>query len=146
MKMKLEEMARQFAQQWDIDLGSYKSGIMGYSDPFMIGYSLRRKRERLVVKKKFPPLPGLVESGIAVLSTPGGNEGILTATVINGRLKDYLALLQGAAEDNLCKALYRGLSGYLDSGNGLFAVIREQLIIGVTLKDVSDLLPRFYPH
>ena len=142
--MKLEEIARQFAQQREIYLNRYKLGVMGYHHPFIVGYSLRGRKEKLFVKKQFPPSQNIIESGIYVLSTPGGNEGILTVTVINGCLKDYLTLLQGA-QGNLCKALYRGLYGHLDSGDGPFAVIREQLI-GVTLKEVSDLLPRFYPH
>jgi hypothetical protein len=140
----LEEIAKQFAQHRGINLQPYKSGIMGYQDPFTVWRSLRGRKEKLFVKKQFPPSPDIFESGIYVLAAPGGKEGILTVTVINGCLKDYLALLQGA-QDNLSKALYQSLSGYLDGGKEPFTVIREQLI-GVNLNDVSTLLPRFYPH
>src|SRR3989344_4258158 len=138
--MKLEEIAKQFAQQQGIELHQYKAGVLGYQDPFIVARSLRGRKEKLFVKKQFPASPNIFESRIYVLATPGGKEGILTVTLINGCLKDYLALLQGAP-DNLGKALYRSLAGHLDNGKGPFTVIREQLI-GVNLNDVSDLLPR----
>ena len=60
MIMTLEEIAKQFAQQWRIDFGFYRSGIMGYQYPFKVGRTLRGKKEKLFVKKQFPPSPNIL--------------------------------------------------------------------------------------
>lgn len=142
MIMGLEEIARQFAQQRKIALGGYRSGIMGRCYPFRVGHSLRGKKERFFVKKNFPP-SNIIESEILVTTAPSSNEGILTVNIVNGCLKDYLALLQGA-QDNLGRVLHRTLSNYLNNQYDPLTVIRE-MYIGVNLPDITNLLPRFYP-
>lgn len=141
--MKLEKLAQQFASQQEIYLSKYQDGVMGYHHPLLVGYSRNGKKERLFVRKKFPPFSDIVESRISVLSTPSSDEGIITVNVINGCLRDYLTLLQGS-QDGLGKALYNHLSACLDQKNDPLEVIRNQYL-GVTSVHVADLLLRFYP-
>lgn len=142
MIMGLEEIARQFAQQRKITLGRYGSEIKGHSYPFGVRHSIQRKKESFFVMKNLPPST-IIESEILVTTTSGSNEGILTINIVNGCLKDYLALLQGT-QDNLSRVLHRTLSNYLNQEYDPLTVISEKYI-GVNFSDITNLLPRFYP-